>query len=133
MAEKRMFSKTIINSGKFLKMPPSSRALYFHLGLEADDDGVVEVWPVMEMTNASADDFNLLVTKGFIKVLNDDLVSFIPDWRIHNSIRPDRKKDSIYKDLLVSMVPDVKLVESKNRSDVKGNSGRSMDRIGERE
>ena len=41
MAERRMFAKRIIESASFLKMPISSRELYFHLCLNADDDGVV--------------------------------------------------------------------------------------------
>ncbi|MDN7029780.1 hypothetical protein FIV28_02950 [Lactiplantibacillus plantarum] len=37
MAQRRMFSNRITDSAKFLKMPLSSQALYFHLGLHADD------------------------------------------------------------------------------------------------
>ena len=39
MAEKRMFSKQIIDSDAFLEMPLSTQALYFHLSMRADDDG----------------------------------------------------------------------------------------------
>ena len=42
MAERRMFSKTITNSARFLMMPPSARLLYYDLGMAADDDGVVD-------------------------------------------------------------------------------------------
>jgi hypothetical protein len=38
MANKRMFSKEVTNSDEFLDMPLSSQALYFHLGMNADDD-----------------------------------------------------------------------------------------------
>lgn len=47
MAERRMFSARITESTRFLKMPATSQNLYFHLGLNADDDGVVEAYPVM--------------------------------------------------------------------------------------
>ncbi|OYO76063.1 hypothetical protein C8E03_103211 [Lachnotalea glycerini] len=57
--------------------------------------------------------------KGFIDVLNEDLVSFIVDWRENNCLRPDRKADSIYRELLLKMRPDEKLVEKKQRSDLK--------------
>ena len=40
LAERRMFSKTVINSARFLTMPPSSRLLYYDLGMAADDDGL---------------------------------------------------------------------------------------------
>lgn len=39
-----MFAKSVINSARFLTMPPSSRLLYYDLGMAADDDGVVEAF-----------------------------------------------------------------------------------------
>ena len=60
--------------------------------------------------------FDILVEKGYVKVLNDDLVSYIVDWREHNVIRADRKVDSIYKELLLKAIPGIKLVEPKKRS-----------------
>lgn len=130
MGDKRVISKTIIESAKFLKMPLSSQMLYIHLMLNADDDGIVEAYPVMQMTKASEDDLKVLHSKNFVFVLNEDLVSFIEDWRIHNSnLRADRKKDSIYKGLLLQLRPEIQLLEKRPRSDVKGvkKSGQSMD------
>ena len=45
------------------------------------------------------------------------MIAFITHWFAHNTIRADRKKDSYYKDLLLQVLPDVKLVEKKQRSD----------------
>lgn len=101
MAERRMFSKAIIGSARFLMMPASTRLLYYDLGMFADDDGVVEAFAVLRQTNASEDDLRLLVAKGFIRVLNEELVTFITDWKTNNFIRSDRYKPSIYKDLLI--------------------------------
>ena len=117
MADRRMFSKRIINSGRFLKMPISTQALYFHLGLNADDDGIVEAYNVLNSTGASEDDLRILVAKGYVYVLNEDLVTYIMDWTENNKIRADRKIDSVYKDLLVQIIPDVKLVEKRQRAD----------------
>lgn len=119
MAQGRMFNKSLIESARFIKMPISCQNLYFHLNLRADDDGIVEAYNVMRMVGATEDDLKVLVAKGFVTVLNDDLVSFINDWRVHNKLRPDRKVDSLYKDLLLQIVPDVKLLESKERADSK--------------
>ena len=121
MATRRMFSKRIINSGRFLKMPISSQALYFHLGMEADDDGIVEAFGVLKNSGLGEDDLRVLVAKELVKVLNEDLVSFITDWREHNLIRADRKIDSIYKDLLLQIIPEAELVKAKPRSDVQDN------------
>lgn len=117
MGDRRMFSKKIIGSARFMKMPVSSRELYFHLGLNADDDGVVEAYTVLQTTGATEDDLRVLMAKGFIVVLNEDLVSYITDWNIHNTIRADRKVDSIYKPLLLQIVPEAKLIEPKPRAD----------------
>ena len=134
MAQRRMFSKKIMESAKFLKMPSSSRLLYYDLGMRADDDGVVEAFTVLRMTGATEDDLRVLVSKGYIKVLNEDLVTYITDWTEHNKIRADRKIDSMYKELLLQVNPDVQLLEPKERADRKKGDGTSqgqpMDGIG---
>lgn len=127
MAERRMFSKSVVESARFLKMPASSQNLYFHLGMNADDDGVVEGYSVINLVKAHEDDLRVLYSKGFVRILNEDLVTYIADWREQNKIRPDRKKDSMYKNLLLQMEPDVELLEKKDRSDLVKKSGRSMD------
>lgn len=111
MAERRMFSKRVVGSARFLKMPISTQCLYFHLGLNADDDGIVEAYTTIKQIGATEDDLKVLVAKGFCKVLNEDLVTYITDWRENNKLRADRKLDSIYKDLLLQMVPDRPLKE----------------------
>lgn len=65
-------------------MPIDSQVLYFHLGLRADDDGIVEAYPVMKLLGNTEDNLKVLVAKEFVKILNDDLVSFIIDWTEHN-------------------------------------------------
>lgn len=127
MAERRMFSKRIVRSAKFLKMPVSSRELYWQLGIEADDDGIVESFNVMRMTGATEDDLRVLVSKGFVQVLNDDLVAYITDWNENNKLRADRKVDSIYKHLLLQINPDAQLIQAKPRADTKKLTGQPMD------
>ncbi len=127
MAQRRMFSQRITNSARFLKMSPSAQNLYFHLGMKADDDGVVEAFPIMQMLGSAEDDFKVLVVKGFLKPLNEDLVSFIMDWNEHNLIRPDRKVDSIYKNLLIQIVPEAKLLEARPRADTSKKTAENKD------
>ena len=98
MAERRMFSKTIIDSDMFLDMPLSAQALYFHLSMRADDDGFLNnAQKIIRMTNASKNDFDLLLIKSFI-IKFEDGVCVIKHWRIHNYIRSDRYKPTIYQD-----------------------------------
>lgn len=129
MAERRMFSKRVIGSARFLKMPISTQCLYFHLGLNADDDGIVEAYTTIKQIGATEDDLKVLVAKGFCTVLNEDLVTYITDWRENNKLRADRKIDSIYKDLLLQMVPDADVQQARRRADLKplAEDGRPVD------
>lgn len=103
MAERRMFAKSIIGSARFLRMPSTSRLLYYDLGMQADDDGIVEAFSVMRTTGATEDDLKVLASKGFVSVLNDDLVAHITDWSRNNLIKKDRYHPSIYHELLVKI------------------------------
>ena len=103
MAERRMFSKSVVNSARFLRMPQTSRLLYYDLGMAADDDGIVEAFTVIRTTGAAEDDLRVLASKGFVIVLNEDLVSYIADWGTNNQLRKDRYKPSIYAELLVQL------------------------------
>lgn len=100
MANRRMFAKSITGSARFLRMPVSARLLYYDLGMQADDEGVVEAFPVMRMTGAAEDDLRVLAAKSFITVVNDDLVSIITDWKENNYIQKDRFTKSIYHDIV---------------------------------
>jgi len=121
MANHRMFSNRIANSAKFLQMPAESQLLYFHMVLRADDDGIVECYPLLKMLGVPPDVFKVLVAKNYIKQLNEDQVIVVMDWLEHNTIRADRKVDSIYKHLLPK---EIKTIEAKPRSDVIDNSKR---------
>lgn len=103
MAERRMFARSVVGSARFLKMPATSRLLYYDLGMDADDDGVVEAFGVIRKTGATEDDLRVLVSKNFVKVLNEDLVSYIADWKQNNFIRPDRYKPSVHQELLLRL------------------------------
>ena len=111
-----MFSKNVTYSARFLKMPLSTQALYFHLGMNADDDGIVEAFTVMNTVGSNEDELKLLTVKGFVKILNDDFVTYITDWKENNLIRADRKKDSVYQGLLLQVCPDVELLEARERA-----------------
>lgn len=84
-------------------MPPTSRLLYYDLGMAGDDDGVVEAFTVLRTSGAAEDDLRVLATKGFIRVLNEDLVSLICDWSTNNQLRRDRYHPSLYNELLVKL------------------------------
>lgn len=115
MAERRMFAKSIIGSARFLRMLPTSRLLYYDLGMQADDDGIVEAFAVMRTTGATEDDLRVLATKGFVTVLNEDLVTHITDWKRNNLIKNDRYHPSVYADLLVKISDGTQLEPTWNQ------------------
>lgn len=98
MAQKRMFDKTITNNDNFLEMPDSTQNLYFHLSMEADDDGFVDNWKsIMRMTGKKEDDLKLLIAKSYI-IPFDSGVIVIKHWRINNYLRSDRYNETKYID-----------------------------------
>ncbi|OGM08979.1 hypothetical protein A2Z67_06045 [Candidatus Woesebacteria bacterium RBG_13_36_22] len=105
-------------------MPAETQLLYFHFILRADDDGIVESYPVLKLLGIASDNYKLLIAKGYIRELNADQVIIITDWLEHNSIRADRKVNSIYLPLMQNKFPELPFIEPKPRSDVKDNSKR---------
>ena len=100
MAEKRMFSKTIVDSDAFLEMPLSAQALYFHLSMRADDDGFLNnAKKIQKVINASEDDLKLLVLKRFVIAFEGGII-VIKHWRMNNYLRNDRHKPTVYQEEL---------------------------------
>ena len=98
MAEKRMFSRDVIDSDMFLDLPSSAQALYFHLAMRADDDGFVNSPKMIRrMVGASDDDVRILCAKAFLIPFESGVV-VIKHWRIHNYIQKDRYKPTVYAD-----------------------------------
>ena len=97
MAQRRMFSRKITETDRFLEMPLSSQALYFHLNMGADDEGFIDKAKTIQRTiGASDDDMKLLIAKGFL-IPFDSGVVVIRHWRIHNYIRSDRFQSTLHQ------------------------------------
>lgn len=108
MAERRMFSKTIIDSDAFLDMPLSTQALYFHLSMRADDEGFVgNPRKILRMIGASEDDIKILIMKRFILTFDSGIV-VIKHWKIHNYIQNDRFKETTYLEEKATLTLDRK-------------------------
>lgn len=95
MADRRMFSKTIILSDAFLDMPASTRCLYFTLSMLADDDGFINSpKSIMRLCGATDDDMKILSAKSFV-IPFDTGVVVIRHWRLNNYLRGDRYKPTV--------------------------------------
>lgn len=114
MPERRMFTKKITESDAFLDMPSSTQMLYFHLSMNADDDGFVNnPKKIQRMCGASDDDFKLLRAKSFV-ILFESGVIVIKHWKMHNYIQSDRYRPSDY-------------VEEKSMLGLKSNKAYTLD------
>jgi len=97
MAERRMFSKSIIDSDLFLDMPAISQLLYFHLAMRADDDGFVDKpKSVMKLINCKDADLQILIDKKYVIPFESGIV-VISHWKKHNYIQRDRYRETSYK------------------------------------
>lgn len=96
MAEKRMFTKTIVDSDIFLDMPQSAQNLYFHLNMRADDEGFINSpRKIMRMVNSNQNDMDILLAKRYL-LLFESGVMVVKHWKMHNAIRQDRIKETMY-------------------------------------
>lgn len=98
MAEKRMFTKHVIDSDAFLDMPLSTQALYFHLCMRADDDGFINnPKKLQRYIGAGDDDLRLLLAKRFVIGFESGVI-VIKHWRMHNTLRRDRYNPTQYQE-----------------------------------
>ncbi len=91
-----MFDKAIIDMDKFMDLPMSSKALYFLLGMEADDEGFVSYKKVMRIHGGSEDDMKILIAKEFILHFPSGVV-VITDWNQNNYLDKNRLKETQYR------------------------------------
>lgn len=96
MANRRMFSLDIVDTDAFLSLSLSAQALYFHLGMRADDDGFVSSpYKIMRFIGANASDLQNLIDRKFVLLMNDGII-IIKHWWMHNTKRKDTYKPTNY-------------------------------------
>lgn len=104
MAERRMFSKLVVDADRFLDLPRGARLLYFELGMRCDDDGFCAApGSILRMTGASREDFAALTAAGFVADLGP--AALLLDWRVSNSLRSDRLRRLSFPELAEQALP----------------------------
>lgn len=89
MRKQRMVCADIVESGAFTALPPRAQALYVHMMMFADDDGVVDNQALpMLSCKANAKDLDALLNARF--VLRAGRVLVIKHWWVHNQLKRDR-------------------------------------------
>lgn len=134
MSERRMFSKQITDSDAFIEMPLSAQALYFHLGMQADDDGFVNSPKrIQRFLGSTDDDLKLLIAKKFLIPFESGIV-VIKHWKMNNYIQKDRYKETAYleeKSMLIlndnksySLAVDTPCIQNGNEMDAQYRLGK---------
>lgn len=97
MARKRMFDLEIINQDSFLDLPMESKALYFLLGMEADDEGFINPKKVLRLYGGTEDSLKVLILKNFVIPFSTGVI-VITDWKRNNYLDKSRVKETIYQE-----------------------------------
>ena len=106
MARRRMISLDVIDSDRFLDMPPTSQMFYVHLLVRADDDGFVQnPRRIQRMVGAGNDDFKLLIAKGYMYSFLSGYV-VITDWGRQNKVQPSRRQSTFATNELAMLVEE---------------------------
>lgn len=96
MSERRMLSRSVTESDMFLDLPISAQGLYFHLSMNADDEGFINNSKrIRSICGASEDDLQQLIHGGFL-IRFDSGVCVITHWKINNKLRKDRCRATNY-------------------------------------
>ena len=76
-----MLSKKVLDTDAFLDMPLSAQALYFHLAINADDEGFIgNPKRIRDYIGAGEDDLALLIEKRFVILFKSGVV-VIRHWK----------------------------------------------------
>lgn len=96
MAQKRMFDRAIIETDNFLNISISAKALYFLLGMEADDEGFVSPNRVLRLYGGEMGDIKNLIDTGLIIPFKSGVV-VITDWNKNNWLDTRRIRPTEYQ------------------------------------
>lgn len=100
MAERRMFSKSIMENDGYLDLDVYSRELYFYMNLSADDDGFIgSVRKIMAYVGATQENLQELINANYIYKFESG-VCCIRHWKAHNYLRSDRYHPTLFQDEL---------------------------------
>ena len=105
MADRRMFHASVVGSDAFLDLPTGAQALYFHLGMRADDDGFVNGPRQMARSlGLGQAELDALIDAGFL--LWFDGIAVLRHFRVANTLQNDRVKPLRYPEIAKNIYID---------------------------
>ena len=98
MGNRRMFSNTVVNSDYFLDMSPSAQLLYFHVGMNADDDGFcAKVNSIARLIGVGPEAVDELVDHSFL-IRFEDKACVVKHWKVNNILRSTEKHRTEFRE-----------------------------------
>ena len=108
MANRRMLSRTVIESGEFEELSHIGQLLYMRMNLIADDDGFAECYALSRMLGVGQKEFDELAASGFVnKVQGRKCLYHIRHWRTHNTLEKNKYHASDYRDKLAELYQSI--------------------------
>lgn len=99
LANRRMFSKDVVQTDDFMMMTIEAQNLFFHLGIIADDDGFTNNYKTtMRMIGVEQNALKELENQGLIYEFKESGVLVIRVFLLSNSIKRDRYTKTIFQD-----------------------------------
>lgn len=92
-----MFDRAIIETDNFLNISLSAKALYFLLGMEADDEGFVSPNRVIRLYGGEMGDLKNLIDTGLVIPFQSGVV-VITHWKENNWLDSRRVKETQYQE-----------------------------------
>lgn len=96
MGDRRMISRSVVDNDSLLRLAAETQLLYFHLNLNADDDGFCgspqRLCRLVEAPNGLEE----LCEAGYLISFPSGVV-VIRHWHVHNSVRKDSYRPTIFE------------------------------------
>lgn len=102
-----MLDKNFLNEAQFMKLPANAKVLYVYAVVNADSDGFVVLYPLISQVKATEDEVKILEAKGFIVILDENWITFLPHWLQNQAMSFNRFSVSRYRNLLLTVRPDL--------------------------
>lgn len=128
MARKRMFDLDIINQDSFFDLPMDAKALYFLLGMEADDEGFVSPKKVLRLYGGTEDSLKVLIAKKYIIPFETGVI-VITDWKRNNYLDKNKTKPTIYQNEKMQIMYDENSQKYISLTEVKPKLNQSLTKV----
>lgn len=113
-----MFDSEIINQDSFLDISIGAKAIYFLLGIYADDEGFISPKKILRVYDGTNEMLKELIDAGYLISFESGIV-VITDWHRNNYLSQNRIKETIYVNEKKEIVLDTESLKYERLTNVK--------------